>query len=76
MVLDALQVPLVNEDDDLLALRLVDLLKDVFVSPVNEDLLDLREENLSASDVPVNEVLIKALLCECLGSSLSDLLSI
>ena len=69
-------MPLVDEDNNLLTLGLVNLLEEVLVSLVNEDLLQLREENFSAGDVPVNEVLVEALLGESLGSGLSDLLSV
>lgn len=47
VVLDALQMPLIDKHDDLLAFTLVDLLEEVLVSLVNEDLLDLGEEDLS-----------------------------
>jgi hypothetical protein len=76
VVLNALQVPLIDEHDDLLTLRLVDQLEQILVSLVNEDFLDLREEDLSGLNVPVDEVLIKTLLSECLRASLGNLGSV
>jgi hypothetical protein len=74
VMLDALKMPLVHKDNDLLALALINLLEEVLVSLVDEDLLDLGEEDLRRGNVPVDKVLIKALLSECLGANLSDLL--
>lgn len=76
VVLDTFQMPLVDEDDDLLALRLVNCLEEFLIALVNEDLLQLGEEDVCRLCVPVNEVLIKALLCESLGVSLMDLLAV
>ena len=74
VVLDAFEMPLVDENDDLLALALINLLEEVLISLVDEDLLDLGEEDLRRGNVPVDKVLIKALLSECLGANLSNLL--
>lgn len=76
VMLDALQVPLVDQDDDLLALALVDLSEEVFITLVHEDLLELGEENAGGLNVPVNQVLIQALLCEGLRVSLMNLLAV
>lgn len=76
VVLDALKMPLVHKNDDLLALSGVDLLVKIKVTLINEDLLQSGEENVCTLDVPVDQVLVKALLCECLGSDMSDLLAV
>jgi hypothetical protein len=69
-------MPLVHKNDDLLALSSVDLLVKIKVTLINEDLLQSGEENVCTLDVPVDQVLVKALLCECLGSDMSDLLAV
>ena len=46
VVLDTFKMPLVNEDNDLLALRLINSSEKIFIALVNEDLLDLREEDV------------------------------
>ena len=76
MVLDTLDMPLVDEDNDLLALGLVDGLEDVLIALVNEDLLDLREEDVARSNVPVDKMLVKAFLGEGLRVSLMDFLAV
>jgi len=76
VVLDALKMPLVHKNDDLLALSGVDLLVKIKVTLINEDLLQSGEENVCALDVPVDQVLVKALLCKGLGSDMSDLLAV
>ena len=67
-MLDAFHVPLVNEYDYLLALGSVYLRKEVLISLVNKDLLELGEENVSTLDEPVDGVHIEALLRESLGA--------
>ena len=59
MVFNALQMPLVNENNNLLALGLIDSLEEVLIALVNEDLLDLGEEDACRGGVPVDQVLIK-----------------
>ncbi len=76
MMLDALEMPLVDQHHYLLALGLIDLLEEILVSLVHKDLLQLREEDVGALNVPVNEVLIQALLGEALDSGLRNLLSV
>ena len=76
VVLDALKMPLVHKNDDLLALSGVDLLVKIKVTLINEDLLQSGEEDVCALDVPVDQVLVKALLCKGLGSDMSDLLAV
>jgi hypothetical protein len=55
-MLKSLHMPLVNNNHDLLVLRLIDDLEDVLISPINEDSLQLREEDVCALNVPVDEV--------------------
>ena len=76
VMLDSLQVPLVDDNDDLISLALVNLSEEVLITLVNEDLLQLGEEDASSLNVPVDKVLIEALLCECLRVSLMNLLSV
>eukprot|EP00353_Schmidingerella_taraikaensis_P009928 CAMPEP_0185567464 /NCGR_PEP_ID=MMETSP0434-20130131/736_1 /TAXON_ID=626734 ORGANISM="Favella taraikaensis, Strain Fe Narragansett Bay" /NCGR_SAMPLE_ID=MMETSP0434 /ASSEMBLY_ACC=CAM_ASM_000379 /LENGTH=286 /DNA_ID=CAMNT_0028181711 /DNA_START=68 /DNA_END=928 /DNA_ORIENTATION=+ len=64
VVLDALHVPLVNNDDNFFALRVVDCSEQNFVFLVNHDLLDLGEEDVSRLNVPVHLIGIEALLRE------------
>jgi len=65
VVLDAFQVPLVYNDDHLLALASIDLFKEFFVLLVDEDFLHLWEVGCCCCDVPVHLVLVHALLSEC-----------
>ena len=76
VVLDALKMPLVHENNDLLALSSINLLVEIKVALVDEDLLQSGEEDVCALDVPVDQVLVKALLGEGLGSNLSNLLTV
>ena len=68
-MLNAFHVPLVNEYNYLLALGSVYLCKEVLISFVNKDLLELGEENVSTLDEPVDGVHIEALLRESLGAN-------
>jgi hypothetical protein len=76
VMLNAFHVPLVHKHNDLLIGRLIYLLEDVFISLINEYLLDLGEEDVCGLDVPVDQVLVQALLSECLGTRHSQLLSV
>lgn len=60
-MLDAFHVPLVYEYNYLLALGSIYLCKEILVSLVNKDLLELGEENVSALDEPVDGVHVEAL---------------
>ena len=73
VMLDAFHVPLVNEYDYLLSLGSVYLRKEILVSLVNEDLLELGEENVSTLDEPVHRVHIEALFRESLWANKSKL---
>ena len=75
VVLDTLEMPLVHEDDDLLTGALVNLSEQILIALVNKNFLQSGEEDLSALDVPVDQVLIEALLCEGLWVGLSNLLA-
>jgi hypothetical protein len=76
VVLDALQMPLVHQHHNTVTLTLVDRLEEVFITLVNEDLFQLGEEQISALNIPVDQMLVKALLCECFRASLCNLLSV
>ena len=75
MVLNTLEMPLVDEDDDLLSGALINLSEEILITLVNKNFLQSGEEDLCALNVPVDQVLIKALLCEGLWVSLSNLLA-
>lgn len=76
VVLNAFEMPLVDKHHYSLAVNVVDLGKEVLISFVHEYLLYLREEDVSALDIPVNEVLVKAGLREGLRTGHSNLLSV
>jgi hypothetical protein len=76
VMLNTLQVPLIDEDNDLLALGLINLSEDIFITFINKDLLQFREEDSCALDVPVDQMLIEASLCEGLRVTLGDLLTV
>ena len=63
-VLNSLHVELVHYHHDSLFRALVDPLEHVLFSPVNENLLESREENIEALNMPVDQILVEALLCE------------
>jgi len=67
VVLDTLNMPLVHKYYDLLCLALINLLEKILIALVNKNLLQSGEENSRALNVPVDEVLIEALLGKCLG---------
>ncbi len=67
VVLNTLDMPLVHKDNDLLCLALIDLLEKILIALVNENLLQSGEEDGRALNIPVDEVLIEALLGKCLG---------
>jgi len=75
-VLNALEMPLVDENYDFFALGLVDGSKEFLISFVHKDFLELGEENVSASDVPVDHMLVKAVLSEGRRANQAKLLSV
>jgi hypothetical protein len=76
VVLDTFKMPLINQDNDLVALSTVYLLVEILIPLVNKDLLQSREEDLRALNVPVDEVLVEALFGEGLGACVGDLLAV
>jgi len=70
---DSFHVPLVNEDNDTIAFRLIDRLEEVKVALVNKYALDLREVNVRGLDVPVDLVGVQALFRECLRTHVLQL---
>jgi hypothetical protein len=76
VVLDTLQVPLVDQNYDLLSGSIVYFLKQLLVLLIHKDLLKLGEENRSRLSEPVHLVLVHTLLGERSGAHKSDLLSV
>jgi len=76
VVLNTFEMPLVNKHNNFLCRVLINLSEKIFITLVHKDLLKSRKEDLSGLSVPVDQVLIKALLCEGLRSGLSDLLAV
>ena len=60
-MLDSLHVPLVYQDDNLLLGAGINSSKQIFVTLVDEDSLEVGEEDVSTLNVPVDHVLIEAL---------------
>ena len=61
-MLNSFHVPLVDQDDNLLLWAGINCSEQIFVTLVDEDSLEVGEENVSTLDVPVDHVLIEALL--------------
>ena len=76
VVLNAFQVPLIDENHDFLSGSLVYFGEELLVLLVNEDLLELGEENLSGLRVPVHLVLVHALFGEGRRSHEANLLPV
>ena len=76
VVLNTLEMPLVNKHNYFLCRVLINLSEKILITLVHKDLLKSGEEDLSGLSVPVDQVLIKALLCEGLRSGLSYLLAV
>ena len=76
VVLNTLEMPLVNKHNYFLCRVLINLSEKILITLVHKDLLKSGEEDLSGLSVPVDQVLIKALLGEGLRISLSDLLAV
>jgi len=62
VMLDALHVPLVYNDDDLITLGLIDLLEESLVLLIDQNFLDLGEENIGGLNIPVHLASIEAFL--------------
>jgi len=75
VMLNAFQMPLVDENDNLLALRLIDDAEKFIVFLVNEDLLVLGEEDGQGLDKPVHLVLVQTLFSVRRSAHLSNLCS-
>ena len=76
MMLDTFKMPLVDKHDNFLSGILIDLSEKILITLVHKDLLKSREEDLSGLSVPVDQVLIKALLGKGLRICLSNLLTV
>jgi len=68
VVLNTFQMPLVNENDNLLTGGFVNLFEEVLIFHINKNSLQLREEHISALSIPVDKMLITALFTECGGT--------
>lgn len=64
VMLDTLHMPLVDDDNDSLALGLINLFEELFVLLIDENSLELREESSACLRVPINLMLIQAFLGE------------
>ena len=64
VMLNALHVPLVDNNDNFVSLSLVNLLKEIIITFINENLLHLWEENITCLDEPVHIGSIQALFGE------------
>ena len=76
VMLNTLEMPLVNKHNNFLGGVLINLSEKILITLVHKDLLKSREEDLCSLSVPVDQVLIKALLGEGLRCGLSDLLAV
>jgi hypothetical protein len=76
VMLNTFQMPLIHYYYYFLSFALIDWSEDVLVSLIDEYFLHSREENVCASNVPVDQMLIQAFFCECLRACLMNLLSI
>lgn len=76
VMLNTFEMPLVNKHNNFLCRVLINLSEKILITLVYKDLLKSREEDLGSLSVPVDQMLIKALLCEGLRSGLSDLLAV
>ena len=76
VVLNAFHVPLVDKDDNFLALSTIDVTEEIFVFLINADLFQCWEENICRLYKPVCVRWVKALLWESLRAYHSKLLSI
>jgi len=72
-MLDSFHVPLVDDNNNFLAFGAVNLFEELFILLVNEDPLEMREESGASLGVPVNLVLVKALLSKGGGTHQGDL---
>ena len=70
------KMPLIDYNNDSLGFRLINLFEEIFISLINKDLLESWEEDGGALNIPVDQMLIKALLSEGSGTCLSNLLSV
>lgn len=76
VVLDALHVPLVDNNYDLIALCVVDLTEQILILLVDKDLLQLWEEHICGLNEPVHVVGVEALLTESSRADHGQLLSV
>ena len=69
VVLNTFQMPLVDENNNLLTWGFVNLFEKVFIFHINKNSLQVGEVYIRALSIPVNKVLITALLTESRGTS-------
>ena len=68
VVLNSFHVPLVNNNYNFLTLGAINLFKKLLVLLIDEESLELGEESGAGLSVPVDHVLIQALLSEGSGA--------
>ena len=75
-MLNTFKMPLVDNNNNSLGFRLINLFEEIFISLINKDLLESWEEDGGALNIPIDQMLIKALLSEGSRTCLSNLLSV
>ena len=76
VVLNSFHVHLVDHNHDLITLSILNLGEEVFITLVNEDLFEFREENITTLDEPVHVVSIHTFLREGRGTNERELVSV
>jgi len=76
VVFDSFHVHLVDDNNDFVTFGLLNLGEEVFVTLINENFFELREENIGGLDVPVHHVGVNAFLREGRRSNKSKLVSV
>lgn len=76
VVFNTFHVPLIDNDDNFLALGTVNLFKKVLVLLINKDFLEVREESGSSLSEPINLMLVQAFLSKCSRSDQRDLVTV
>ena len=76
MMLNSLHVPLVHNNNHILALSLINLTEQFFIFLVNKDLLELGEEDVCRLDEPVHQRGVEAFLSKGTAGNDSKLLPV
>jgi len=70
LVLDTFHMPLIDNNNNFLMRRLINLLKKIIISFFNKDFFELWEENIHWLNIPVDQVWIKTLFRELMWLSI------